>query len=374
MQYPADWKVSRSGSVNDIAQYSSIYYNETDIARFGLLHNFSSQVESSDRRYTMIIDVHSIFDEGSEYEVDYIWNSALNEGTWFWHVYELSSTGKSNLLNHDYRIFANKSNDFSTSDNDYFLPFSFDLDRANYPTQYRVNLLAQEAFVLDDLQCDMVDPTGWVPIPPPHFSISASPGSLELRPEEEKDIQLKIQSNTTLNARVFLSAERVRDLNVTLTPNQTTIVPFGVATSVLNVKDISNGNLGSYIIPLNVTISFPQNTTLIGTNVTVTNSKSANVVQNLYLTATLLPPYNAKDYLDNLVAWLSPINSVWTFLAAIGAVIVPLIIRRKQQDQKEKELSDIKDDIEYEYNNENKTSDNILKGANNTRVTKRSPL
>ena len=38
-----------------------------------------------------------------------------------------------------------------------------------------------------------------------------------------------------------------------------------------------------------------------------------------------------------LAAFISPLNSVWTFLAAIGAVIVPLIIRRKQKDQKENE-------------------------------------
>jgi hypothetical protein len=31
------------------------------------------------------------------------------------------------------------------------------------------------------------------------------------------------------------------------------------------------------------------------------------------------------------------LNFVWTFIAAIGAVIVPLIIRKKQKDQKEKE-------------------------------------
>jgi hypothetical protein len=107
--------------------------------------------------------------------------------------------------------------------------------------------------------------------------------------------------------------------------------------SCLHVKDISNGTSNSYLIPLKATIAFPQNTTLsysVGKDITFTNSRGANVNETLYLTTTILPHFSPKEYLDGIVTWLSPINSVWTFFAAIGVVIVPLVMKMYGKQKK----------------------------------------
>jgi hypothetical protein len=58
------------------------------------------------------------------------------------------------------------------------------------------------------------------------------------------------------------------------------------------------------------------------------NSVSANILENANLTITVLEPMSASEHLNNIyVAWLSPIGGIWTFLAGVGAVIAPLIIR-----------------------------------------------
>jgi hypothetical protein len=50
-----------------------------------------------------------------------------------------------------------------------------------------------------------------------------------------------------------------------------------------------------------------------------------------------LPPYTEQEHLNNIVnSWISPLSSLWTFLAGIGAIIVPLIIRFYSKKSKKK--------------------------------------
>lgn len=326
VQHPDSWHV-----INGSTQRVGALHELEKIVTFepSRLRNVFSA-----RQYAMVMDVHSVFDEGSDYEVAYEWviggGHALN---WSKLDYEISSTGHFNPIHRTYGLFRNLTHDpysyrNGTIQNDYVIPFSFDLSNANYPDQYRVNILARDFFFLGDDFCSLVDTTGWVPFPPPHFAISASPGSLQLRPGEEGTIDLTIQSNTTLNSRITLSTESVRGLDLTLHPNETSIIPFGETSSTLHVKDISNGAPRSYPIPLKALFSFPQNTTIVAKNITIAKSKGASVSQTIYLTTTILPPLGPKEYLDSLVDWLSPINSVWTFLVAVGAVVIPYLVRK----------------------------------------------
>ena len=52
----------------------------------------------------------------------------------------------------------------------------------------------------------------------------------------------------------------------------------------------------------------------------------------------MLPPYSFSEYLNNfVVGYISPISGLWTFLAGVGAVVVPLIAKmysRKRNENK----------------------------------------
>ena len=59
------------------------------------------------------------------------------------------------------------------------------------------------------LECGLLDMTNLVAAPPLKFSISFSPSALELRPRfwldnDDKSIQLKIQSRTNLDSNALL--------------------------------------------------------------------------------------------------------------------------------------------------------------------------
>jgi hypothetical protein len=70
-----------------------------------------------------------------------------------------------------------------------------------------------------------------------------------------------------------------------------------------------------------------------------------------------LQPLTLQDRLDAFTDWLSPINSIWTFITAIGAVLIPFIIRLYSNKSKEKET------VRNENNGQHDTSNTFLKGG-----------
>ena len=80
-----------------------------------------------------------------------------------------------------------------------------------------------------------------------------------------------------------------------------------------------------YPLPLHAHILFPSLQRL--------NSSEFGFDITSYFTITVLPPKNANDYIQDLANWVSPINSIWTFIAAVGAVLVPFIVRQYSKKQ-----------------------------------------
>jgi hypothetical protein len=230
------------------------------------------------------------------------------------------------LYNSGPNIFENES--YQTSFHS--LPMNFDLQKANFPKDYSVYIYKINGFDIDRISCILIDITGWIPIPPPKFSISASPDTLELRPNEEKIVKIKVHNNSTSNANFTIYPTGDPELNMTLNPRVVSLLPHGESDMNLKTRNISNNTNESlsHTISLTLNASFPQNAPLIGQNVnfTLPNTEGANTSQVYYYTVTTLPNLELKDYLDNLAKWVSPLNSIWTFLAAIGAVLVPFLV------------------------------------------------
>jgi hypothetical protein len=318
--YPSNWKQESSDSV---AQRK----NHTHIVSFEK-SNIYSVIDEGSENYYMLIDVHSTFDQGPDYGVTYNWFTSDPGFRWSKYVAELSTNGYYRILYGKSDIFKNKS-PYTIEHTDHYLSMGFDLQQANFPNEYSVYIYKQNSFLVDKSRCYVIDVTGWIPVPPPAFSVSASPNILELRPNEEKIIKITIHNNSTFNANSTVYPTKDPELNTALNPQVISLPPGGDSNLNLKIKNNSSNTKESlsHTISLTLNTSFPQNTSIIGQNITLSNTEGVGTTQVYYYGVTTLPYKELKDYVDEFAEWVSPLNLIWTFLVAIGVVLAPLLIR-----------------------------------------------
>jgi archaellum component FlaF (FlaF/FlaG flagellin family) len=166
-----------------------------------------------------------------------------------------------------------------------------------------------------------------------------APNYVLLRPEEEKEIQLRLNSTAYSPSNATFSTNQTEDLKVTFTPNRTSVPANGMVVSSLRVKASEDIESKPYTLPLYATISFPPIVGIKGQDKTFNNTSSERVEENSYLTLTVLPSLTQEEHLEIFYkSWISPISGIWTFIAGVAAVITPLIISiyKKRQDNKNK--------------------------------------
>jgi hypothetical protein len=326
--HPSNWKQQSSDSVTTLNNYTRIVsYKKSDIY---------SEIYGATENYYMLIDVHSAFDQGPDYGITYGWFTP--DFGWAKYEAEMSTNGYYRGIYSKSDIFKNQS--VAAWENlNHYLSMDFDLQKANFPKEYSVYIYKQNAFVIDgSTSCYVIDITGWIPVPPPAFFISASPNTLELRPNEEKNVKITIHNNSTFKANSTVYPTKDPELNMTLNPQVISLPPGGDSNLNLKTKNKSNNTneILSHTISLTLNTSFPQNTAIIGQNITLANTEGVNTTQVYYYGVTTLPNLGLKDYLDHLAEWVSPLNSIWTFLVAIGVVLIPFLVRiynkRRQTD------------------------------------------
>jgi hypothetical protein len=180
IHYPPDWQYQEQTNSNDEARtvhfHSPFEDSEFDIPSWREI------------TFTMAIDIDSVLDAGTDYRVIY---SRVPHDTWtgYWtkQVREISAYDKIRVVeeNRNYTDFYNKQDDSS------HILFSFDLSKVNSSQQYKAAFYITDYFVKDHKFCTRIDTTNWVIIPPPEFTISASPSSVVLRPGEEQIFDYK---------------------------------------------------------------------------------------------------------------------------------------------------------------------------------------
>jgi hypothetical protein len=321
IEYPVDWIKQESKK----AQSTAITFSSP----------FEDKREPSwhEITFTMAIDVDSVHDAGTDYRVIY---SRIPDGFWTgnWsrQLQEISAYDKIRVLEEH-----NNYTNFYDKEGDYIL-FSFNLDKINSPRQYKVVFSITDYFVKDHRSCRLIDTTNWVIIPPPDFSMSASPSSVVLRPGEKKNIDLQIRGNTDLQSEAALTADNnsTKDIKIDFIPNKTSIPASGTGTVTLDLKTNDTLKPKSYTFPIIANISFPTSITNRGGEI-FSNNRSVNIVESSNLTLQVLPQYTDAEKLSNFTnTWITPIQGIWTFLAGVGAVIAPVIIALYRKKKKEK--------------------------------------
>jgi hypothetical protein len=206
--------------------------------------------------------------------------------------------------------------------------FSFDLTKVNSPERYKAAFYITDFFVKGHQFCTLIDHTNWVIIPPPEFTISANPSSVVLRPGGEQNIQLQVKGNTDLQSEAVLTAaDPSNDTELIFSPsNKASIPPSGSGTYSLIIKANDTAKPRSYTFPINANISFPTSITNRGGE-TFSNNKSISIEESSDLTLTVLPSYTTPEILSNFTEdVITPISGIWSFIAGVGTVVVPLIL------------------------------------------------
>jgi len=288
-------------------------------------------------QYGMLIDVPSSYGNESDYSVTLYWDAKA--GNWTEKINELSSTGNVKVLN--------ETKDYKLLDASY-VPLYFDLKYANYPHQY--NLIFQTYFMSKsggDEPCEANDISSWIAVPPPEFSLTLSNNPLEIREDENKTVQLGVESKTNLNSNISINVHEPKGVSAKLETSHFSLQPnaTGVTDLVVGVE----GNISSraFTIPIDVKMYFPFNQSLT----LVTNTKerntlhfnntfSANINKHADLTTIVKPALRWDERLNMFVtSIITPLSGLWTFLAGVAVVVGPLIFRLYSKKSKKKDSS-----------------------------------
>jgi hypothetical protein len=332
IHYPPNWQYQEQTNSNDMARTvhfrSPFEDSEFDIPSWREI------------TFTMAIDIDSVLDAGTDYRVIY---SRVPHDTWtgYWtkQVREISAYDKIRVVeeNKNYTDFYNRQDGSS------YILFSFDLSKVNSPERYKAAFYVTDYFAKGHQFCTLIDTTNWVIIPPPEFTISASPSSVVLRPGEEQNIQLQVEGNTDLQSEAVLTADDnnddlSNDIEVNFFPsNKTSIPSSGSGTYSLTIRANETAEPRSYTFPIIGNISFPTAITNRGGE-TFNNNKSVSIIESSNLTLTVLPPYTTPEILSNFTeAWITPISGIWTFIAGVGTVVAPLLLYLYRRRKKKKE-------------------------------------
>ena len=278
--------------------------------------------------YTMSIDTLSVYDTGAtDYYTEIKWD--YRNESWTKIVYEGSKTGEKREIDKvsDYNDFFDKGNRY--------LLFSLDLEKINYPDQYKVIFTAYDNFLNNGRFCYLFDSTTWVHIPPPEFTITTSPTSTALRPGETKNIELQVKSETNLKSNIYLSTDETEDVELNFQPNYIFVPPNGIATSLIKIKALDNSDITPHTLPLQAKIYFITEGVLRGGQKITGNPQIGSITENSNLAIEVLAPLSLQEHLNNFfTGWFTPITAMYqTTSAIIGGIIVWFVATRKKKGQ-----------------------------------------
>lgn len=330
---------------------SSEFTNKT--TNQALIYSSSQNITTPATLFTMAIDVHSSFDNGNDYKVE-IYSDKPGSG--IKEISETSFTGDSKVLSRENA--SNFYNGSLISHGTGHVNFDFDLALANYPKEYSISFDTSKAILVNGTSHICFDNSANLPVPPPDLLINASVNPVYLRPGEEKQVILNVRSKADIVTNLEFnynhsSAMSHRKpvlpdgINFKINPSNLTLFPMGGGLTTLTINSTEDTLPQSFTVPIPVKISLPKlyppkeyNSTFSSFRFLFERQTLTTVTNDYFLTITLLPKLSFDEWLNDAVSrWVSPFSALWTFLAGIGAVVAPLVIRMYTR-KKKKESAD----------------------------------
>lgn len=318
------------------------------------------------KSYGMLIDVDSIYDTGIDY-IKRIWYDRLTD-TWKETLYETKIWNETKLserlqmMDGIVRTIEDKNfTNFPTNilnkleRQDFYVPIPLNLQHLNYPNSYDIYFVTFSSYKVDNKTCNLIDTTSFIPIPPPKINITVIPDSLEIRPGEEKNFEIRIDPSTRLPYRINLEPGDKEIINAAFTSNK--ILDTHKDTFITNFKisvpepiyfpKTEDSNFPKYdSLPINVTIFIAPSHKDKITNIFIKNKLFSNLTSTIYLPVKINPPLYPIDYLKSAAAEIaSPLGTIMTTLGVIVGSIVG--ISKWFLSQKKVKDKETKDDVWY---------------------------
>jgi hypothetical protein len=204
------------------------------------------------------------------------------------------------------------------------------------PSRYQIGFSAQYGFNASGQYCNTVDDVGWYQIPLPEYSISVLPSSINLRPGEEKNVEVKISSNHLGESWVILYPESIENLQVHPKQISLTIPPKGSANSIIYYKAVDIITQPLPIVrtaTINATITVPTSTTYGGLYPVQSNTRTENITESFSnFTITLLSPLTEEErfvaFWESYGGFISLVGG--GFAAGFAALVFNKLTRSKK--------------------------------------------
>jgi hypothetical protein len=367
---------------NKTSKYNSSRFHYHDNLKIGFVSPNNSKIDDHgnwitinfptydfqliSKSYVMLIDVNSIYDTGIDYikriwfdRLTNSWNETLYE-TKVWNETKLSE--RFQMMEGIVRTIEDKNfKNFPTNllnkleRQDFYVPIPLNLQHLNYPNTYDIYFVTFSSYKVGNKTCNLIDTTSFAPIPPPKINITVIPHSLEIRPGEDKNFEIRIDPSTRLPYRISLEPEDKGIINAVFTSNKIPnthkdifITNFKISVpETMYFPKTEDSNFPKYdSLPINVTIFIEPSHKDKITNIFIKNKLFSNLTSTIYLPVKINPPLYPIDYLKSAAAEIaSPLGTIMTTLGVVVGSIVG--VSKWFLSQKKVKEDEKKDDIWY---------------------------
>jgi len=225
--------------------------------------------------YAVNLDVDSNPNTGGSLGIDYRVRVQWNNLTKLWeNVVEKVAPDESVRIvyynknysvlnqNNSYPLADKSTNSWFPSDCCNYIHFTIDLGLFGHPEKYGLNFFMNDEFSLSNgRKIFAEDSTYDVRVPPPKFEMVAIPDKIELRPNEPKTIEIRLNSSFSFDTRVHMESDASKEIQ--MQPEQS-VIPLpanGIVNTRLTVTALSSADKEAvqdlYLPNLNALVYYP---------------------------------------------------------------------------------------------------------------------
>ena len=291
------------------------------------------------KSYQILVDVKSTFDNGIDY-IERVWydNSSQKWKDSFYETKSLKGFQNKTKFENDGNLRIIRENEYTKfptellnklSKQSFYVPLSIDLSYINFPTTYDVYFVTTSLYNTTKGLCNIIDTTSFTPIPPPKMNITLIPSTLELRPGEQKSIEVTIDPSTRLPYKIKLESQSSENIAYNFTSDSDLGVHKGIFNTNINVVALNKEGFTYpryYSLPITATLMIEPSHKDILTDYIISNNLFSNTNSTVYLPIKVTEPLTLTDYFGSVAdRFASPLGQIITTLGLIVAGIMGTI-------------------------------------------------
>jgi hypothetical protein len=282
--------------------------------------------------------------QGIDYKAEISWNRTAQN--WTEVVNEFSSAKSERPLNKP----LNVTNFYGEKQQEAYVTLDVNLNDILTPERYRLFFYAYASAAVDPSTSKIIgfpilDPVRWTYVPPPEFTITTDPTSIDLTAGDKKEILVQVNSNTAFQPEVSLSSKTKRsDINFGFVDNKLNLSSFGIATTQMNINSTEQtksgrdkfsvvGTLRFPVQNFSVPVDFPTSVSKNMTNNIPVESK--DIEKETTFLMNVKNPVGWDEQFRNLLSeWLTPVAGIILTITSIVAAILGWGISNRRSKRK----------------------------------------